>query len=174
MGMGFTQVWCGGVSRHTCGLTYSEVFLNHSSRWLCICRLSYILSFFYIPCVTEFLTFYFTGLELQIDYDDIPEYPWIHSTHQSCKFVTHHRPSRFSSRFSLSSQRAGFWVWFYFPFSESFCLFSVLFYKIQDFDTFSFSRLVNIQLDRLIMWMVELHIYFWECSALVAGPSRVM
>ena len=134
-----SEWWCGRVSRHTCGLTHSEMFLDHSSRWLCICRLLYILSFFYIPCVTAFLTFYFTGLELQIDCDDIPEYPQIHSTHWSHKSITHHRPSRFSSRFSLLSWRIGFWFQFYFPFFESFCLFSVLFYKIQDFDKFSFS-----------------------------------
>jgi hypothetical protein len=137
-------------------------------------RFSYILSFFPISRVIEFLTFSFVGLELQVEGLEVPEDPQTHSTRQSCQFSIHHAPSRFLSNTSLSARRTGRWFYFYFPFYEYFCSFVTLSLKIQDLDTFPFSWLVNIRLDELICWTVGSNGVIRVHSALVGWPGDVL
>ena len=155
-GIQYFDVHCGRVNRLAHRFPHSGLFLMGFLTWSHNHRLSYTFSLLYFSHLIKSLTILFFDFKLRAEGFDIPEDPQIHLRHQSCKFITHHRPSRFSSRFSLSSWRAGFWFQFYFPFFESFCLFLVLFYKIQDFNIFSFSWLVGIQLNGLICWMVGL------------------
>ena len=143
-GIIFSPAHCGRESRHACRLSHSEVVLDHSSRLLRMSGYSYTFPFRNFLHLFKLLTICFFNSVLQINDNNIPEYPQIHSARQSHKFVTHHKTSRFSSRFSLSSRRAGFWFRFYFPFFECFCLLFVLSFKIHYFDTFPFSRLADI------------------------------
>jgi len=161
---------CGRESGHTRALSCSEVFLSQSPRWRCNPRLSYTFSLLYFPHIVQLLTVSLFNFELQVETINMSEDPQNQPMHWPCKFSMHHTLSRFSH----SSRRVGLWFHFYFPFFEYFCLFYMLLLKIQLLDTFPFPRLVDIQLNRLIMWMVGLSIYFWECSTLVVGPSCVL
>ena len=167
-----TTIQCGRESGHTCALSHSEVFLGQSPRWTCNPRLLYTFSLLYFPHIVQLLTISLFNFELQLETINMSEDPQNQPTHQPCEFSMHHTPSRFLSRFSYLSRRVGLWFYFYFPFFEYFCLFYMLLLKIQLLNTFPFPQLVDIQLNRLIMWTVGPSIYFWECSALVVGPDR--
>ena len=116
----------------------------------------------------------FFNSELQVEDCDVTEDLQIQPMHQSCKFITHHAPLRFLSNILLSSRRTGFWFQFYFPFFEGFCLFLVLFYRIQDLKISPIPQLVNIRLDGLICWMVGSNSVVQVHSALVGQPGDVM
>ena len=122
----------------------------------------------------EYLTFSFVGLELQKEDLKVPEDLQTHLMHQSLKLITHHTCSRLSSCFSLSFWRTGFGFSFSFSSHGHHFMFYTLFLKTEDLDMFPPLRLVNIQVNGLVMQTVGPSIYFWECSALVAGPSCVL
>jgi hypothetical protein len=91
---------------------------------------------------------------------------------RSHKFIMHYAPSRILSNIPLSRRRTVGWFRLYFPFFECFCLFYMLL-KIEDFNTFPFPRLVNIQINGLICWMVGSNGIIWVCSTLVGWPGDV-
>ena len=111
---------CGRVSRHTCGLTHSKAFLSQSSRWTCNPRLLYTFSLSYFSHIIKLLTISLFNFEIQVEDCDMIEGPQNQLTYRSWEFGTHHRPARFSSRFSLSSWRIALWFWFYFRFLSIF------------------------------------------------------
>ena len=165
--------WCGRESRCTHQLSHSGSFLMGFPTWAQIPKLLYTFSFFYFSCIIKLLIMLFFNSKLQVEDCNVTEDLQIQPMHWSHKFITYHTPLRFLSNILLLSRRAGFWFQFYFPFFEYFCLFYMLLLKIQLLDTFPFPQLVDIQLNGLIMWMVGLSIYFWECSTLVVGLSHI-
>jgi hypothetical protein len=79
--------------------------------------------------------------------DLLPVSPWWFSVYP--ELVEYQASSRFPPRFPLSPRSFLFYEYMY--------LFDALFLKIQDYDTFPFSRLVDIQLNGLICWTVGLN-----------------
>ena len=96
---------------------------------------------------------FLNNFELQVGDHDMTQGLQMHLTLRSPKVSMHQRPSRISSKISLSSQRIGLWFHFYFTFFEYFCLFYILLFKIQDSGSFHSPWLVNIQVNRLIVQM---------------------
>jgi hypothetical protein len=144
---------CGRESRLARRLSHSEVVLNHPSRLLCISGYSYTLPVTNFLHLFKLLTICFFNSELQVDVYNMSKDPQLHSMHSTCKFITCHLPSRFSSNILHLPRGIGLWFRFYFPSFKCFCLFFKLSCKIQDFDTFSLPWLVNIQVNRLIVQM---------------------
>ena len=136
-------------------------------------RLSYTFSLLYFSHLIKLLTILLFDFKLQVEGFDIPEDPQIHLTLRSCKFSTHHVPSRFLLDTLPLPPRISFWSQFHFSFFEYFCLLFILSFKTQDFDTFPLPQLVNIRLDELICWMVGSNSIIQVCSALVGWPGDV-
>ena len=121
---------CGRESRLICQLSHSDSFSNWSLIQSHIHRLLYHFSFSYNSRIIKLLMILLFNFELQVDDNNVPEYPQIHSTCRSLEFSMHGTPSRFLSKTLFSFQRTGFWFWFHFPSFEGFYLFSVFFYKM--------------------------------------------
>ena len=168
-----TGWWCGRVIRHTHWLPHSSLFPLEFSSCLCICWLSYNFPFLCCSYTIKLLIIVFFNFELQVDLNNIPEDLQTFATNQSLGLITCHMSSRFVSRFTLTSRRNGYGYKLCFIFYKYFYLHGTILLKIQDFDMFPHSRLVNIQLDGLICQTVGLHGVIWVCSAPVVGPGDV-
>jgi hypothetical protein len=153
-------VRCGRESRRTRRLSRSDAFLMGSSIRPHIYRLSYNFPSLSLSRVGELLNFIPHDIELQVECLEVPEDPQTHSTCRSLKLITHHAPSRLSSSSSLSFRRTGFGFSVSFSFYGYHFRFYMISLKTEDLGTFPLPRLINIRLDRLIVWTsrVESHI----------------
>src|ERR1700733_664052 len=164
---------CGRASRLTRRLSLSDAFLMVSLTRSCILRSPYTFPFLSITRIIKLLTITFPNFELQVNSYAIPEDLQTFPMRQSLGLITCHMSSRFVSRFTLTSRRNGYRYKLCFIFYKYFYLHGTILLKIQDFNMFPHSRLVNIQLDGLICQMVGLHGVIWVCSAPVVGPGDV-
>jgi hypothetical protein len=100
--------WCGRKSGHTCALSHSKAFPLGISIHSHIPGYPYTFAFSYFLYLMELLIMFFFNFELQVDSYDCPEEQQTLSTHQSLGIITCHASSRFSSPFTLMSQRNGY------------------------------------------------------------------
>ena len=138
--------------------------------------LPYTFSFFDFLHVIEFelLIILFYNFKTQVDSHEILKILQDYSTRWSHRYVKDHVPSRFLTSFLLSARRIEYWISFSFIFFNYFYLFNQIHLKIQGHNMFPWPWLVNIRFDGLIVQTVGPSVFVWECSTLVAGPSRVL
>jgi len=127
----------------------------------------------WISYINKLLNFLFINSKLQVDCHNALICSQMHSTPQILEFTVQHMSSRFYTTIPLLSQRNVYWFWFYFPFFEYFHLIFVFLLIIQDLNNYPFLWLVNVQVNKPIMWKVGPSTYFGECSTLVVGPSHI-
>jgi len=165
---------CGRESRHAHQLPHFNAFSSWSWAQMHILRFTFLFILFWMSCINKLLNFLYINPKLQVDCHDALVCPQMHSTSQLLKFTMEHAPSRFSSNTPLPAQRNILCFQFYFPFYKYFCILNTIYLKIQDLNEFPFLWLVNIQVNKPIMWKVGPSTYFGECSALVVGLSCIL
>jgi len=168
------QLWCGRESGCTHRLSHSGLFLMDFLIRSLILEYSYTFFLSHFHCSFTLLISILPNSGTQVEDYGIHKHIQDYSTCRSHKYIEHHASSRFLSHSSLLSQRTGFCFLLSFLFFNYFYIFKRIHLKIQDHDVLSQLQLVNIQVNRLIVWMVGPSVDIWRSSALVTGPSCVL